>query len=125
MTAASTLKDSPERHTIVSAFSANESDDQSPEPEPTDEPENEPVQVQIGSKFNRLTVVADAGEIDGHRYLVVKCDCSRLRVIKRSKLITGHTKQCSTCSTPRKKPAVSTDVLLVHGKKFQFGREQQ
>jgi hypothetical protein len=118
MTEANTRKDAPERHGFINAFSTNE-----PEPEPTDEPENEPVQVQIGSKFNRLTVVADAGEIDGHRYLVVKCDCSRLRVLKRSKLITGHTKQCATCSKPRKKPAVSTDVLIVQGVTYANGRK--
>jgi hypothetical protein len=53
----------------------------------------------------------------------VKCDCSRLRVIKRRKFITGHTTQCSTCSKTRRVAPLPKNILIVHGIAFANGRK--
>lgn len=49
----------------------------------------------IGQRFGKLTVVENAGKIDGRRYFwKCQCDCGNFVILEGSKLRSGNTKSC-------------------------------
>lgn len=48
----------------------------------------------VGKKFNRLTVVRDAGNKNGSSIWECVCDCGNIVTVQGVKLIHNHTKSC-------------------------------
>lgn len=48
----------------------------------------------IGEKFNKLTIVEDAGSKSGKRYVLCECECGKIKVIRRQSVVSGTTKSC-------------------------------
>ena len=59
--------------------------------------------IEIGDKFNKLTVIEDLGQIkqlngQKKRMLKCKCECNNIVNIFGYNLINGHTKSCGHCN---------------------------
>jgi hypothetical protein len=67
--------------------------------------------VTIGSKFSRLTVIAEAaGDRANRRRVLCVCDCGEQRVVDAYNLKCGHTKSCGC-----ERRAANERLRLRHG----------
>lgn len=48
----------------------------------------------IGERFNKLTIIEDAGSVNGKRYVLCRCECGKEKEIRRQSVISGETKSC-------------------------------
>lgn len=50
--------------------------------------------LNIGEKFNELTVIGEAKRVNGKRMVLCKCSCGKITVVDGYKLRKGNTKSC-------------------------------
>ncbi len=65
----------------------------------------------IGNKYGKLTVIKELEERDKYnqRIYLCKCDCGNEKIVRRTNLITGHTKSCGCI---KKRPRKDTDTII-------------
>lgn len=73
------------------------------------------MQVNIGDKFDRLTVISRAEKsVSRHRRWVCECRCGTIKTIREDALVTKRTRSCGCLH--REMPRSSTDSpSYVHG----------
>lgn len=71
--------------------------------------------VEVGHKFNKLTVVRTLGVIEGFSSAECRCDCGGSRIVKVAELRSGHVKSCG-CETWKDKSRKSSENII--GKKY-------
>ena len=61
-------------------------------------------EINVGDKFNMLTVIKEVGKINNDRTFLCKCDCGNEKEIQLSNL-KGKTKSCG-CYKKNKKESI-------------------
>ena len=59
------------------------------------------IEIVVGSKYGRLTVVREVEKRRGRRLILCSCSCGGESVVMPSHLNTGHTKTCGKCYSDR------------------------
>lgn len=52
------------------------------------------IEINVGDRFGRLTVIKEAEKQYGHRYILVKCDCGKEKTVNLNSLIKGTSTSC-------------------------------
>lgn len=65
----------------------------------------------IGRKFGRMTVIADAPDKYGHRFVLCQCDCGTQKSVSLSHLKYGDTKSCGCLQPEATKKRATTHGL--------------
>ena len=55
------------------------------------------IEVASGEKYGDLTVVREAGKVNGKRNFVCKCSCGNKVTARLGHLRSGHTQSCGRC----------------------------
>ncbi len=72
-----------------------------------------PKAEKIGARHGRLTIIAPAVAVPGHRHWLCRCDCGREKVIPQQRLRNGYTTSCGCYLIECRKNRKSR---LAHGK---------
>lgn len=60
------------------------------------------MQVNIGDKFNKLTVIELVGKTPNYNKLFkCLCDCGNIKIVPQNRLVTGNTKSCGCLKKER------------------------
>lgn len=71
------------------------------------------LQVNVGDKYNRLTVLALNQTVNNRPAVLVRCDCGKEFFVRISKLLSGHTKSCGCWRADIRK-----DLSTTHGLRY-------
>jgi len=55
------------------------------------------IEVATGEKYGDLTVVREAGKVNGKRNFLCKCSCGKKAVVRLGHLRSGHSTTCGNC----------------------------
>ena len=73
------------------------------------------MQVNIGDKFDRLTVISRAeNSLSRHRRWVCECECGAIKTIREDALITKRTRSCGCLQREMARDSVG-DLTYIHG----------
>lgn len=69
------------------------------------------IEIPIGTKYGRLTVIKEVDKVGSHRAFLCKCECGNIKVYRLSNIRKGTTKSCGCLHKENSRKAKRFDDL--------------